>query len=351
MEIVRQIGELELLIETSDPQSIFLPEDVIDQETGSSDSPMLTRRQILKLLSNGDTYRPLSLTWEMLDKCNFSCPFCYIAGHSRNRIIRFTEIKSHLSDLVEEGLLFCTLSGGEATMHPDFSKIYTFLKENGVIVRVFTNGFHITDALYNLWKIYPPSEVQVSIYTLDNEKLRKLFGVKHEYGASKVMQNVLKLKEAKVNVTCKTFINSLTQVDAISIIEWCRENEIEHFSSSELTDAYDGSNLTGFAIPETTAPSLPESPICFPCGTKNYGCALSSAFEIFPCLAIQLKDCRFDLRTLGVKESITQMKAFVRKFQNSKIRGSCKTGKCATCIAFAKPVRDKYGTIIHFAHP
>lgn len=53
--------------------------------------------------------------------------------------------------------------------------------------------------------------------------------------------------------------------------------------------------------------------VCFPCGTKNYGCAITPAFEMFPCSSIRHTDCYFDLRALGVNEAIRRMKAFMRK--------------------------------------
>jgi hypothetical protein len=81
MEVIRRIGDMELLIETSEAHSISFPEGSLPETTYDAEGqPNLSRRQVLQLLSNGDSYRPLSLTWELLDRCNLSCPFCYIVG-------------------------------------------------------------------------------------------------------------------------------------------------------------------------------------------------------------------------------------------------------------------------------
>ena len=130
MEVIRKIGRHEVLVESSEPCGIYLEESAIAHGRGN-DAVVLGKREILGILANGDDYLPLTLRWELLDRCNFACPFCYIAGHSFEKIVRFSEMKSHLAELIAEGLLFCTLTGGEVTIHPDFGAIYQFLRSMG----------------------------------------------------------------------------------------------------------------------------------------------------------------------------------------------------------------------------
>lgn len=354
MEVMRRIGQHEVLVDTSEPCGIYFEESMV---AWAQKEDALTKRDILDALANGSDYVPLTLRWEILDRCNFACPFCYIVGHSSNKLIRFSEVRTHLAELVEHGLLFCTLTGGEVTIHPDFKDIFRFLKENGVIVEVFTNGLAINDSLIQSFQEHPPITVEVSLYTLQDARLRQTYGAVQSNGATRVLENVLRMKHAGINVVCKTFLNTLTRVDIEGVTQWCHEHEVEHYSSSEFTQAYDGVDLqsfdmTGLEAVSLTAKPMEKPPVCLPCGTKNYGCAIDTSFSISPCPSIRLDDCTFDLRRLGVTESLRRMKTFMRRFQDAEIRGgSSALNRRASCMAFAKPVRNEAGELLYFAHP
>jgi MoaA/NifB/PqqE/SkfB family radical SAM enzyme len=350
MSVHRQIGDHELLIDPSFPCDISLGPTLASQ---FSKKQGLGKSALMRLIARGDQYHPLSLFWEMLDSCNLACPFCYIVGHSNQKTVRFKEIKPHLSDLIDAGLLFCTLTGGEATIHPDFSAIYEFLKSRGVVVEIFSNGHALNDEIIALFARLPPAEIEISLYTLDDSRFRKIYGFRSDGGASRVLHNVLQMKDAGLNVTCKTFLNVVTAEDISDVTEWCATNGIDHYSSSEITRAYDGEDLSAFAIADKNdalTHAANRVPVCLPCGTKNYGSAIDAAFRIYPCPSIRLPDCRYDLRTLGVPKALAEMKAFMRKFQDTEIRGASGS-KCASCIAGAVPVRTDLGEIMHFADP
>ena len=348
MDILRTIGRYDIMVETSEPCGISLEEAALTH-LDSSQRLSLSKREILNILANGDDYYPLTMRWELLDFCNFSCPFCYIVGHSFNKVVRFSEIQSDVQDLIDAGLLFCTLTGGEVTQHPDFATIYRFLKERGVVIEVFTNGLAINDQLIKLFIELPPVAVEVSVYSLHNDKLHDTYHVRHQNPAEAILSNILNMKQAGINVVCKTFLNTVTQSDVEEIVLWCSSNGIKHYSSSEITQAYDGVNLGHFAVSPLLFPATQHKQnICMQCGTKNYGSAINSAFQIFPCPAINLKDCTFDLRSVGVAESLRLMKAFMRRYQDSVIRRNSKGTGCSTCIAYARPKRNESGEIIYF---
>lgn len=348
MEVIRTIGVHEVLVETSEPFGISLAQKTLGPLT--SGTPDLEKGDILRLLANGDEYLPLSIQWELLDRCNFSCPFCYIVGHSSKPVVRFSQIRDEVRELVDAGLLFCTLTGGEVTIHPDFAELYSYLKELGVVTEVFTNGYALDDELLSLFVKYPPSAVEVSLYTLDDDRIRTVYGAHSNDAASRVLANVMRMKELGINVVCKTFLNTVTRVDIEAVSGWCDRNGVSYYSSSQMTRAYDGADLSAFElrraqlIAQTDAPT--RKPAALPCGTRNYGAAIDASFSIFPCPAIRLADCTFDLRKLGVRDSIHQMKAFIRRFQDQEIEGS-ELGE-STCMAYAKPTRDAAGRLVSF---
>lgn len=353
VEVIRNIGRHCILVDTAEPISIYLEEKTIKEFVSDIQLPIeLSKPKILEILSEGG-YIPLTLHWELLDKCNLSYPFCYIVGHSSEKIVRFSEIENHLSDLIEEGLLFCTITGGESTIHPDFKSIYTFLKEHGVVVEVFTNGYNIDDELMDIFKLLPPSSIEVSVYSLSNKVLVEKYGASHTSTGERILENIVKMKDKGINVACKTFLNTVTVSEVENVTSWCKDNNIKHYSSNEITNAYDGVDLRYYEVLEVnTSYKKPNQSICLPCNTRYYGSAIDASFSIFPCASIRLKDCMFDIRDIGVSESINRLKKFINKFQDTKIINSS-NGKsnCATCMAYAQPVRDSNGDILYFSQP
>lgn len=109
MIIEREINGIGIAVDSSKPNEIFFESSFVLEHPEVQRN--LTTIEICNILS-GSTYTPLLLTWELLDKCSFKCPFCYIVGHSNNKITRFKNSKKHIAELIDLGLLYCTLTGG-----------------------------------------------------------------------------------------------------------------------------------------------------------------------------------------------------------------------------------------------
>lgn len=105
-------------------------------------------------LISGCSYTPMLLTWELLDRCNFYCPFCYIVGHSHNEQVRFENIKSKIQELIDLGLLYCTLTGGEILLHKDFKEIYSFLKLKNNYWSIWEAWFYFFSYIWLLLFLY-----------------------------------------------------------------------------------------------------------------------------------------------------------------------------------------------------
>lgn len=356
MEIIRKIGPHEILVNTNAGMELSLEASILQNlKCDKVDNEVsLSKTEILKLLSAGDSYLPLSMHWELTDKCNYLCPFCYIVGHSKCKPVEFEKIKTHLSSLLDNGLLFCLLTGGEVTTHPDFYQIYHFLKSNGVIVEILTNGYQIDAKLLDLFDEFRPSKIEISIYSLDNEKLQDITSIKDSDCAEIVLRNIIRIKKIGIHVVCKTFANKFTYDELDSIQSWCSKNGIEHYIFSEIMNANDGKNLQGFGIPGSSVVNSKcySEKVCFPCPTKNYGCSINSSFEISPCSLLKLPDCNFSLFQFGVNGALLFIRELILKYKDRVINGceNCQYSKqCNICIATAIPIRNNLGQITSFS--
>ena len=62
------------------------------------------------------------------------------------------------------GAVWCLLTGGEPLLREDFADVFLGLKRLGLLVSVFTNACLVTPEHVELFRQYPPRDVEVSVY-------------------------------------------------------------------------------------------------------------------------------------------------------------------------------------------
>lgn len=113
--------------------------------------------------------RPVAFSWELTSRCNHNCRHCYInmpAEHAETkaRELSLEEISDIADQAADLGILWCLLTGGEPLLRPDFKEIYLLLKSKGFLLTLFTNATLISPDHIELFKAYPPREIEVSVY-------------------------------------------------------------------------------------------------------------------------------------------------------------------------------------------
>ena len=110
----------------------------------------------------------LSFDLEVTARCNLQCRHCYInlpAGHQEARFRELTlpEISAIADKAVALGAMWVLISGGEPLLREDFPQIYMALKRKGLLVSVFTNATLLQDKHIELFKKYPPRDIELSL--------------------------------------------------------------------------------------------------------------------------------------------------------------------------------------------
>jgi len=72
-------------------------------------------------------------------------------------------------EAVELGAFWCLITGGEPLLRKDFADIYLCLKNKGLLVSVFTNATLLNRDHIELFKKYPPRDIEVSVYGVTPE--------------------------------------------------------------------------------------------------------------------------------------------------------------------------------------
>jgi MoaA/NifB/PqqE/SkfB family radical SAM enzyme len=133
--------------------------------------------EAIKIARKTDT--PISGSFELTPLCNLDCKMCYVHLSDptvKARMLSGDEWIGLMGQAIDHGMMTALLTGGEAMTHPDFKKIYMYLIEQGVSVRVKTNGILLNKEMIDLFTEYPPYVVDVSLYGCDGESYKAVTG-------------------------------------------------------------------------------------------------------------------------------------------------------------------------------
>lgn len=103
-----------------------------------------TERHVYLLTKCTEKFPLTSLNLELLNVCNLRCKHCYgsFPQSSEKKIIPLAWIQKSLYDFNKLHVQNISLTGGEATLHPNFHEIAQMLFENGFNLCIFTNGYN-----------------------------------------------------------------------------------------------------------------------------------------------------------------------------------------------------------------
>ncbi|MBI2859304.1 MAG: radical SAM protein [Chloroflexi bacterium] len=152
---------------------------------------------------------PLCGTMEVNESCNLKCAHCYmrdLSGHGRP-VLTYQEITRILDEIAEAGGLWLLLTGGEPFLRPDFLDIYTYAKEKGFIVTLFTNGTLITRKIARYLGEMKPFSMEITMYGASPETYRRVTGSGETF--HKMRRAVEFIREEGIPLKLKTVVMTL----------------------------------------------------------------------------------------------------------------------------------------------
>ena len=134
----------------------------------------LTQAQFFRQLDRHcrRNFIPKGGSFELTPLCNLDCKMCYIHLNEpglREKLLSGEQWIGIMRQAVSRGMMNALVTGGEAMTHPDFKKIYLYLKSQGVMVTVKTNGLLLNDENIRFFADARPSALDISLYGCDRE--------------------------------------------------------------------------------------------------------------------------------------------------------------------------------------
>ncbi len=143
---------------------------------------------------------PVSGTFELTGRCNFSCKMCYVHGEGCEE--KNDELPAEWwidlgRQAIEAGTVFLLLTGGEPVLHKEFPRIYKELSQMGFVISMNSNGYLLRGEILELFREYPPNRINISLYGASDDTYEKFTGVR---GFSTIMENVKALRGMGIQI-------------------------------------------------------------------------------------------------------------------------------------------------------
>lgn len=154
---------------------------------------------------------PLSGTLELTRDCNLQCRHCYLSGcpavaESRGRATGWTldNWQGLLQDIEQAGTLYLVFTGGEPLLYPGFRTLYASAVSKGLLTTVFTNGTTLDQQSIELFRQWPPYQVEVSLYGASRAGYQKITGCGEAFDA--VLAGLERLATAGIRFRLKSVL-------------------------------------------------------------------------------------------------------------------------------------------------
>lgn len=187
---------------------------------------------------------PFGFDLEITARCNNDCRHCYInlSGGDREaqgKELGLAEIETIASQAVELGALWVLITGGEPLLRKDFFDIYQMLKKKGLLVSVFTNACLVMQEHVDLFKRYPPRDIEVSVYGASQETYEAVTRKPGSYAQFRRGLDLLLNSGIKVRLKAMALRSNVDELPEIA--RFCRQYTYDYFRFDPLLHLrYDG---------------------------------------------------------------------------------------------------------------
>ncbi len=301
------------------------------------------------------------VSMELTERCNNKCIHCYINlpaddEEARKKEISFEEIKAIVDEAARMGCLSWHLTGGEPLLREDFSDIYLYLKRKGIRVTLFTNATLINSETANLFKKYPPRNLEVSIYGLSQKTYEAITRNPGSFDAFR--QGISLFKENRIPFSLKTAVLPQNFYEIKEMRDFAKSftgqplgvvlklNLGSRFNGGSKRDPIKRLRLPPHKVMEVLKQDEeryrkdmerfcqkflgpPGDDRLFICGAGVGGCHIDAYNNFQLCMLLRHPDCVYNLREGSFKEA---WEKFVPRVRKKRVNNKKYQEKCQHCF-------------------
>jgi radical SAM protein with 4Fe4S-binding SPASM domain len=180
--------------------------------------------------------KPNVCQFELTFKCGLHCRHCYSDCYNNpaciKRELNTQDIKLIIDKIHKMGVLWLCFTGGDPLEREDFLDIYSYAKDKGFLLTVFTSGYSMTEEIADYFKKRPPFVVEITINGISKEGYEDITGIggSHE----KAMAGLEMMLERKIPLKVKTMATRQNYKELPQIKAFLEEKGLKFRPSSLL---------------------------------------------------------------------------------------------------------------------
>jgi radical SAM protein with 4Fe4S-binding SPASM domain len=296
---------------------------------------------------------PQQVSIEVTRRCPLECQHCYnnlpMGDHdARSREMTTVEHFRMLDELVEMGCFWLLYTGGEIFARKDFLEIYTYAKQKGFLITLFTNGTLINEKIADYLVEWPPFAIEITLYGRTKETYEALTQIPGSY--EKCLRGIELLRERHLPLKLKTVATSINKHEISAMRRFAEEGlGVEFKCDGQINPRIDCSQspLAVRLTPEEVValdlnapkgiseyrrlvkhdfdnpPSLAQIDTTYFCGGGMNSFAVNAYGEMGICVISQQET--FDIRQSGLKP------AWEHSLHDVRTRKRTRVTKCIQC--------------------
>ena len=295
---------------------------------------------------------PMQVSIEVTRRCPLECQHCYNNlpmgdQDARSREMTTEEHFRMLDELVEMGCFWLLYTGGEIFARKDFLEIYTYAKQKGFLITLFTNGTLINEKIADYLLEFPPLAIEITLYGRTKETYETLTQIPGSY--ERCLRGIKLLRERGLPLKLKTVATSINKHEVLAMRQFAEEElGVEFKFDGQINPRLDCSQsplavrLTpeevvaldmsspqaiaeyrSLAEREMASPSRQAMDTIYFCGGGSKSFSINPMGEMSICITSQ-QDI-FDIRESGLKYAWEHSLRQVRELKRTRVT------KCANC--------------------
>ena len=275
---------------------------------------------------------PLQVSIEVTRRCPLECQHCYNNLPMGDQAARSREMTTEehfrvLDELVDMGCFWLLYTGGEIFARKDFLEIYTYAKQKGFLITLFTNGTLINEKIADYLVEWPPFAIEITLYGRTKETYEALTQIPGSY--ERCLRGIKLLKGRGLPLKLKTVATSINKHEIFAMKQFAEEDlGVEFKFDGQINPRIDCSQspLAVRLTPEDLValdlhspkrvteyrklmqhdlegpPPLAQDSTVYFCGGGVNGFAINALGEMSICLISQQET--FDIRTGGPQAGV-----------------------------------------------
>ncbi len=186
--------------------------------------------------------RPNVCQFELTFRCGLHCRHCYTDCYNKvsyiKRELKTDQVKFILDKIYRAGCLWLCFTGGDPLTRKDFLDIYSYAKDKGFIITIFTNGYSMTKEIANYLKRRPPFVIELTLNAVGEQLYEKISQVKGSF--KKTMQGIDLILKARLPLKIKTQITKDNLVEFVKLKKFIKGLGLKFRPSVDLHARLDG---------------------------------------------------------------------------------------------------------------